>query len=63
MSALSSLISSRLTAFSPLPPGLALEWPGGCLGVQPAPVRLRLPDLRSLGWLAQGRRCGHRRGH
>ena len=58
MSALSSLISSRLTTLASLPPGLALEWPGGCLGVQPAPVRLRLPDLRSLGWLAQGR-IGH----
>ncbi len=55
MSALASLISSRLTALSSLPAGLALEWPGGRLGAQPAPVRLRLPDVRSLGWLAQGR--------
>ena len=43
MSALASLISSRLTALPSLPPGLALEWPGGRMGVQPAQVRLRLP--------------------
>ncbi len=55
MSALTSLIASRLPSLPTLPPGLALEWPGGRLGVQPAQVSLRLPDLRSLGWLAQGR--------
>ena len=55
MSALTQLMASRLPSLPALPPGLALEWPGGHLGVQPAPVRLRLPDLRSLGWLAQGR--------
>lgn len=52
MTALSALISSRLTQ---LPRRLALEWPGGSAGAQAAQVRIRLPDRRSLGWLAAGR--------
>ncbi|MDL2338337.1 MAG: class I SAM-dependent methyltransferase [Pseudomonadota bacterium] len=52
MTALSTFISSRLTQ---LPRRLQLEWPGGSAGPRPAQVRIRLPDQRSLGWLATGR--------
>ncbi|MDO9313556.1 MAG: class I SAM-dependent methyltransferase [Burkholderiaceae bacterium] len=52
MTALSALISTRLTH---LPRRLALEWPGGQAGPDPAEVRIRLPDRKSLNWLARGR--------
>lgn len=55
MSALGSLIGAGERQ---LPPSLALEWPGGCAGVPSAPVKLRLPNYRSLGWLANGH-IGH----
>ena len=50
-----SLMASRVPGLPRLPQGLSLEWPGGSLGALPAQVRVRLPDHRSLGWLAQGR--------
>lgn len=52
MTVLSASISSRLAK---LPRRLALQWPGGSIGILPAQVRIKLPDRRSLAWLAAGR--------
>lgn len=52
MFGLNSWLSTRL---APLPRELALEWPGGRMGPDTAPVRLKLRDRRSLAWLARGR--------